>query len=451
MFLRRKRLMALLVLGVNHRTASLTVRDRLAFAEERYGEALQHGRNTCGLNELAMLSTCNRTELYAAHDKVDSEALLQWLAGQAGLPVEELRPCIYQYEDEAAARQMMRVACGLDSLVLGEPQILGQLKHAFSEARAVKSLGAELGRLFEHTFAVAKRVRTETAIGQNPVSVAYAAVAMAKHIFSDMRENRVLLIGAGRTIELVARHLLEVGVAHIVVANRTLARAETVARSCAGEAILLSEIPDYLPRTDIVISSTASTLPILGKGAVERALRKRKHRPMFMVDIAVPRDIEPEVGKLADVYLYTVDDLQQVIQENLRSREGAAQEAEHLIEAGAAEYMYQLRALDSVEVLKQFRGQAEAARELELAKATRALASGQDPQQVLQAMARSLTRKLVHEPTVNVRKATAEGRNEVADWLRELYSLRPEGTAKAPADAHSSNVATVTHLRRDNG
>lgn len=438
--------MALLVLGVNHRTASLTVRERLAFAEERYGEALQHGRTACGLSELAMVSTCNRTELYAADENPDAEMLLHWLADQRGLAVDELRSCIYLYRDEAAARHMMRVACGLDSLVLGEPQILGQLKQAFSEARAIKALGTELGRLFEHTFAVAKRVRTDTAIGQNPVSVAYAAVAMAKHIFTDMRENRVLLIGAGRTIELVARHLREVGVAEIVVANRTLERAESVARGCAGEAIVLTEIHDYLPRADIIISSTASPLPILGKGAVERALRKRKHRPIFMVDIAVPRDIEPEVGKLDDVYLYTVDDLQQVIQENVRSREGAAQEAEHLIEAGAADYMYQLRALDAVAVLKQFRSQAESTRDLELAKAMRALESGQDPQQVLQAMARSLTRKLVHEPTVKVRKATAEGRNEVADWLRELYSLRPLDTT---APAASSTLATVTPLRRD--
>lgn len=442
--------MALMVLGVNHRTASLTVRERLAFAEECYGEVLREGRQACGLSELAVLSTCNRTELYAADAEIDAETLLRWLADHRGLSVDSLRPCIYQHEDEAAARHMMRVACGLDSLVLGEPQILGQLKDAFSEARAAGCLGLELGRLFEHSFAVAKRVRTDTAIGENPVSVAYAAVAMAKHIFSDMRENRALLIGAGRTIELVARHLHEVGVAHIIVANRTLERAQTVARSCAGEAILLSEIPEYLPRTDIIISSTASPLPILGKGAVERALRKRKHRPMFMVDIAVPRDIEPEVAKLDDVYLYTVDDLHQVIQENVRSREGAAQEAEHLIEAGAADYMYQLRARDAVAVLKQFRSQAETARDVELAKAMRALANGQDPEQVLQSMARGLTRKLVHEPTVRVRKATAEGRNEVADWLRELYSLRPETAPDLKESSGPGQLASVTRLRRNN-
>lgn len=444
--------MALLVLGVNHRTASLSVRERLAFAEERYGEALRAGRAACKLSELALVSTCNRTEFYAADDNADPETLLLWLADERGIAIEELRPCIYQYQDEAAARHMMRVACGLDSLVLGEPQILGQLKQAFTQARATKALGAELGRLFEHCFAVAKRVRTDTAIGQNPVSVAYAAVAMAKHIFSDMRDNRVLLIGAGRTIELVARHLREVGVADIVVANRTLARAEAVARNCAGEAILLTEIHDYLPRADIIISSTASPLPILGKGAIEQALRKRKHRPMFMVDIAVPRDIEPEVGKLDDVYLYTVDDLQQVIADNVRSREGAAQEAEHLIEAGAADYMSQLRALDAVTVLRQFRSQAESTRDLELAKALRALETGQDPRQVLQTMARGLTRKLVHEPTVNLRKATADGREEVADWLRELYNLRPDAPSDSVADANPdrpANVASVTPLHRD--
>ncbi|MAL99790.1 MAG: glutamyl-tRNA reductase [Alteromonadaceae bacterium] len=439
--------MSVLVLGVNHRTASVAVRERLAVSEEQCARVLQSGRQICGLRELAVLSTCNRTEVYAADEAPDGEALLQWLAAEQGIPMDALRPCIYQYEGEAAARHMMRVASGLDSLVLGEPQILGQLKDAFSHARAAQSLGTELGRLFEHTFGVAKRVRTDTAIGENPVSVAYAAVAMAKHIFSDMAQSRALLIGAGRTIELVARHLREVGVAHIVVANRTLERAERVARSCAGEAILLSEIPDNLARADIVISSTASPLPILGKGAVERALRKRKHKPMFMVDIAVPRDIESEVARLDDVYLYTVDDLQQVIQDNVRSREGAAQEAEHLIEAGAADYMYQLRALDSVAVLKQFRSQAERARDVELAKASRALASGQNPEQVLQLLARALTRKLVHEPTVSVRRAAADGRTEVADWLRELYNLQHEEGA-AQVETELDKLASVTPLHR---
>ncbi|MDX1633505.1 MAG: glutamyl-tRNA reductase [Marinobacter sp.] len=425
--------MALLTLGINHRTAPVELRERVAFTPERMSEAFAELRLASGASEAAILSTCNRTELYLAGDDDCAAAVLRWLSGFHGLAPADLENALYIYRDTEAVRHMMRVAAGLDSMVLGEPQILGQLKDAYALAREHGASGTFLSRLFEQSFSVAKRVRTETAIGENPVSVAYAAVNMAHHIFSDMSRNRALLIGAGKTIELVARHLADAGVRDFLVANRTLERAQALAEEHGGRGILLSEIPAVLKDVDIVISSTASPLPILGKGAVERALKKRKHRPYFMVDIAVPRDIEPEVAKLDDVYLYTVDDLRQVIEENVRSREGAAREAENLITAGAQDFLSQLRALDAVATLKQFRQRAELLRDAETEKALRALRNGGDPETLLRSLARGLTNKLLHEPSVQVRKATAEGRVEVTNWLRELHQLEiQEDTTPSP-------------------
>eukprot|EP00163_Fabomonas_tropica_P023215 TRINITY_DN4050_c0_g5_i1.p1 TRINITY_DN4050_c0_g5~~TRINITY_DN4050_c0_g5_i1.p1 ORF type:complete len:430 (+),score=64.54 TRINITY_DN4050_c0_g5_i1:790-2079(+) len=415
--------MALVTLGINHRTAPVELRERIAFTPERMSEAFAELRAASGASEAAILSTCNRTELYLAGDDDCAPMVLRWLSGFHDLEAGELEQAIYVHRDADAVRHMMRVAAGLDSMVLGEPQILGQLKDAYSLSRDNGASGSFLSRLFEQTFSVAKRVRTQTAIGENPVSVAYAAVSMAHHIFADMSRNKALLIGAGKTIELVARHLADAGVRDFIVANRTLERAQTLASAHGGKGILLNEIPDYLHDVDIIISSTASPLPILGKGAVERALKKRKHRPYFMVDIAVPRDIEPEVSSLADVYLYTVDDLRQVIEENIRSREGAAREAENLVTAGVQDFLNQLRALDAVSTLKQFRQRAETLRDVETEKALRSLRNGGDPETVLRSLARGLTNKLLHEPSVQVRKATTEGRTEVTEWLRELHQL----------------------------
>lgn len=431
--------MTLWVLGVNHRTASVGVRERVAFLPQSMTLALQAACDVPGICEMAILSTCNRTELYCVTDTASTRIVRDWLARYQGLDAALMRDIFYEFRDERAVAHMMRVASGLDSMVLGEPQILGQMKDTYAQARQSGTLGSELGRLFEQVFAVAKRVRTETAIGENPVSVAYAAVSMARHIFSDMRETRALLIGAGSTIELVARHLREIGVRQIIVANRTLTRGQALADTLGAQAIVLGDIPLHLHTADIVIASTASQLPILGKGAVEQALRQRKHRPMFMVDIAVPRDIEPEVGRLNDVYLYTVDDLKQVIEENIKSREGAAREAEHLVESGAADYMRQLKALESVSTLRQFRDTAEQWRDLELEKALRALRRGNDPEAVLRMMARGLTNKLLHAPTVQVRKASAEGRSEATDWLRELFMLDSE----TPCNDASSSTDSV--------
>jgi len=422
--------MALLALGINHKTAPVDVRERVAFAPEKLAQALHEARQHARLSEVAILSTCNRTELYGSTSELEgTRALLEWLGQYHDLDVDELQRCSYAYRDEEVVRHMMRVACGLDSLVLGEPQILGQLKSAFSVSQAEGLVSVELGRLFRSTFSVAKEVRTRTAIGQNPVSVAYAAVSLAQHIFADLGQSRALLIGAGETIELVARHLARAGVQQITVANRTLARALAVAEEFNGHAIELNQIPDELPRTDILIASTASQLPILGKGAVEAALKKRKHRPIFMVDIAVPRDIEPQVGELDDVYLYTVDDLKEVIEENQRERQSAARDAENIIEAGALAYMRSLRELDAVETLTQLRQSAHETAASELAKAQRQLANGKPAEEVLQRLAHGLTNKLLHQPTVQLRRASAEGRDDLLQLVHELYQLTPSDSS----------------------
>jgi glutamyl-tRNA reductase len=418
--------MALLALGINHKTAPVEVRERVTFAPEKLAQALHEARLHACLSEVAILSTCNRTELYCSTSELEgSRALLEWLGRYHGLDVEELQRCSYAYWDDEAVRHMMRVACGLDSLVLGEPQILGQLKSAFSVSQAEGLVSVELGRLFRSTFSVAKNVRTQTAIGQNPVSVAYAAVNLAQHIFADLGKSRALLIGAGETIELVARHLKRAGVQQITVANRTLARALTLAEEFNGRAIELAQIPDELPHTDILIASTASQLPILGKGAVETALKKRKHRPIFMVDIAVPRDIEPQVGDLDDVYLYTVDDLKEVIEENQRERQSAARDAETIIDAGALEYMRRLRELDAVDMLTLLRRTAHDTAAQELEKAQRLLANGKPAEEVLQRLAHGLTNKLLHQPTVQLRRASADGRDDLLQLVQELYQLTP--------------------------
>ena len=405
--------MTLLALGINHRTASVAVREQVAFSPAQLDTALAELRNLPQISEAAVLSTCNRTELYCVTDAAGEQAVLNWLGRFHNLRVDELTRCAYHYLDNDAARHLMRVAVGLDSMVLGEPQILGQLKDAYQQARESKGLGGELERLFQHTFAVAKQVRTETGIGKNPVSVAYAAVSMASRIFDDFSRSRALLIGAGETIELVARHLHEAGVRQLTVANRTRERAELVAGPLGGTAITLQEIPDALEHADIVISSTAAPLPILGKGMVERALKKRRHRPVFMVDIAVPRDIEPEVGELADVFLYTVDDLEEVIQENRRHRQVAADQAESLIEHGVGSWQHARRIRNGGELIRDYRQHGEALRDLSRDQALERLARGEDPAKVIERLAHQLTNRLLHQPTQAIRDAASEEHHEL--------------------------------------
>lgn len=415
--------MAFIALGINHKTASVAVRERVAFSPEQLVEALRQLCRVVGSREAAILSTCNRSELYLETETARPEAVLNWLAEFHQVSVDDLHACAYVHQDDQAVRHMMRVACGLDSLVLGEPQILGQIKSAYAVAREAGTLGPLLGRLFQATFSTAKTVRTDTAIGENPVSVAYAAVSLAKQIFTDLGHSQALLVGAGETITLVARHLHEQGVKKIVVANRTLERATQLASEFGAQAILLSDIPDALVKSDIVISSTASQLPILGKGAVERALKLRKHKPIFMVDIAVPRDIEPQVGDLDDVYLYSVDDLHEVVTENLKSRQGAAKAAEELVVQGTSDFMQRLRELEAVDVLRAYRQQGERLRDEELARVQRALANGTPPEEALMQLARGLTNKLLHTPSVQIKRLSADGRCEALAVAQELFGL----------------------------
>ncbi len=424
--------MAFLALGINHKTASVDVRERVAFTPEQLVEALQQLCRITPSREAAILSTCNRSELYLEQDQLESDAVLAWLANYHHLSLDELRACAYVHTDDEAVRHMMRVASGLDSMVLGEPQILGQMKSAYAVAREAGTVGPLLGRLFQATFSTAKTVRTDTAIGENPVSVAFAAVSLAKQIFSDLNRSQALLIGAGETITLVARHLHEQVIKRIVVANRTLERASILAEQFGAHAVLLSEIPQELINSDIVISSTASQLPILGKGAVENALRLRKHKPMFMVDIAVPRDIEAQVGELDDVYLYTVDDLHEVVAENLKSRQGAAMAAEELVSSGAGDFMLRLRELAAVDVLRAYRQQAERLRDEELLKAQRLLANGSSADEVLAQLARGLTNKLLHAPSVQLKKLSAEGRIDALTVAQELFALDESAPHKGP-------------------
>jgi glutamyl-tRNA reductase len=425
--------MGLLALGINHKTANLALRERLAFAPEQMSEALNDALAEARLSEVVILSTCNRTEMFVVvEDEVvhgensHDHRALQWLAAYHHVPMLELKDYCYLYHEQDALRHMMQVSSGLDSMVLGEPQIFGQMKSAFAVARESQTVGAELSRVFPHVFSIAKKVRTDTAIGENPVSVAFAAVNLAQHIFSDLRQTRALLIGAGETIELVARHLSENGVTSMVVANRTLGNARELALRFGAEAVMLSEIPEQLVNVDIVISSTGSQLPILGKGAVEHALKQRKHRPILMVDIAVPRDIEEQVGELNDIYLYSVDDLTQIIDENKRSRESEARKADTIIDDGVGAYQQQVRTLDVVSTLKAFRSQAEQTRDVELEKALKQLAKGESAERVLTQLARALTNKLIHTPSIQMKKASAQGREELIAWTHDLFDLKPD-------------------------
>lgn len=415
--------MPLIALGINHRTAPVDIRERVAFPPERLSEALRELTHLPQVHEAAILSTCNRTEIYCGLEENAHTGVVEWLGHYHKLNAEQLQPYLYVYPEQDAVRHMFRVAAGLDSMILGEPQILGQMKTAYQSAVDAGTLDLQLNKLFQHTFAVAKQIRTDTAIGASPVSVAFAAVSLARQIFGDLSKQTALLIGAGETIELAARHLADHKLGRMIVANRTVERAHTLAAEFNGYAIALSEMPTHLAEADIVISSTASQLPILGKGAVERALKQRKHRPVFMVDIAVPRDIEPEVAQLDDVYLYTVDDLQEVIQENLKSRQEAAVQAEEIIDVQCAHFLGWLRSLDAVSTIRDFRVQADMTRDEVLEKARQLLAQGKDPEQALQFLAHTLTNKLIHTPSANLRQAGFEGRSDLIQAARELLGL----------------------------
>jgi len=416
--------MTILTLGLNHNSAPVSVRERLAFPTESLKEALSELVRLPKVEEAAILSTCNRTEVYCGAATAELDQIIDWIARQHCLRREEFHPYLYAHTDAGTIRHMFRVACGLDSMILGEPQILGQMKTAYQTAAEAGTLGKTLSKLFHHTFSAAKKVRTDTAIGSSPVSVAFAAVRLAQRIFDDLKEQTAILIGAGETIELTARHLHEQGVGEIVIANRTFERAHALAAQFNGFAIALAELPQHLAKADIVVSSTASQLPILGKGSVESALKARKHRPMFMVDLAVPRDIEPEVGQLRDVYLYTVDDLRNTIEEGMRSRQEAAKQAEEIIDTEVGHFLAWMRAQGATDTLREFRSQAERMRDDALNNALRALKNGKPPEQALSLLANALTNKLIHLPSTQIKQAAADERQDLIDAVRELFQLK---------------------------
>lgn len=415
--------MHLLTLGLNHQTAPIEIRERAAFGPDTIQQALADLTQSVGASEAAILSTCNRTEIYCGQEIENCEGVFAWLSGHSGLGPDELKKSVYQYPDEAAVRHAFRVASGLDSMVLGEPQILGQMKDAFHTASSVGATGKVLNRLFQHTFNVAKQVRTDTAIGENAVSVAYTGVNLARRLFADLSDQSVLLIGAGETIELVARHLRQNRVKQIVIANRSIDKARTLASEVDSEAITLAEIPHRLHQADIVVTSTASTLPILGKGAIEAALKARRHSPMFILDLAVPRDVEPEVSQLRDAYLYTIDDLKTLADENRELRSQAAEAAENIIDFQVVKFMRWMRSLDSVPAIRSFRDGLNNLKQIELERALKRLEKGEDPSAVLEQFARDFSNKVAHQPSQVLRQADIEGNAAIISAAKKLFDL----------------------------
>ena len=418
--------MAVWALGLNHNTAPLDLRGRFAFALDAIAPALkglreQHVRHP----EAAILSTCNRTEVYCASEQVQVDHTLGWLARSGHVPVDALRQHTYTLQGGQTARHAFRVASGLDSMVLGEPQILGQLKSAVRAAEDAGALGSTLGQLFQRSFAVAKQVRSSTEIGAHSISMAAAAVRLASNLFEDLGRTRVLFIGAGEMIELAATHFAARQPQAIAIANRTLERGEKLAGRFGAQVIRLADLPERLHEFDIIVSCTASTLPILGLGAVERTLKKRRHRPMFMVDLAVPRDIEPEVAQLDDVYLYTVDDLAQVVQTGQASRQAAVAQAEVIIDAGVQSFMHWLDQRDPaggvVPLIRQLNAQADEWRAIEIARARKRLAKGEDVEAVLEALSRGLTQKMLHGAMAELHGAAPEARDGTTQAIERLF------------------------------
>ncbi len=437
----------LVALGINHQTAPVALRERVAFAEDALPSALNALRALPGIHEVALLSTCNRTELYALTED-DGALLADWLATrpqESGQPGDTLHDYLYRHRDGEAVRHLFRVATGLDSLVLGEPQILGQVKQAWSVARAAGTLGNRLDRLFQQAFVAAKRARTDTRIGANPVSVASAAARLAEESFARPSDCTILLIGAGETIELTALHLSQAKAKRLLFANRTLAHAQELATRHGGVALPLTELDRHLSEADIVFSATASREPILHREQVLNALRKRRHRPMLLMDLAVPRDIAPDVAELRDVFLYSIDDLERVIEDNRRSRREAADAAETIVEMQVARYVETLAATAYHGPLKQLRAHGEIARDESLAKAQQLLASGQDPAQVLQQLAHALTNRLLHAPTAALREAALNGDADIMRAAEKLFPHKP----LSQADHHELHLEPVTHSEHD--
>ena len=424
--------MSVFALGLNHTTAPLDLRGRFTFAPEQLGGALHAFRHRLQRDsEVAIVSTCNRTELYVGADTNVVAPAVEWLAAIGGVESHVLRDHAYVLEGSSAARHAFRVASGLDSMVLGEPQILGQLKQAVREADSAGTLGTTLQQMFQRSFAVAKEVRTSTEIGSHSISMAAAAVRLAARLFEDLHDTRVLFVGAGEMIELAATHFAARRPKSMAVANRSLDRGERLAGRLGAEALRLADLPSRLAEFDIVVSSTASTLPIIGLGAVERALKARRHRPMFMVDLAVPRDIEPEVARLSDVYLYTVDDLSALVQSAGERREAAVAQAEAIIEVGVRSFVHWLEQRGGVPLIQALHAQTDDWRAVEVARAKKLLAGGEDVAVVLEALSRGLTQKMLHGTLAELRSVEGEQRAQLAETVSRLF-LRQ--STRAPTD-----------------
>ncbi len=412
--------MALFTLGLNHRTAPLAVREQLAFHAEELRRALVDLAGAGCVHEAAILSTCNRTELYV--EAAAPQAVGAWLADYRRLPLHAVEPYLYTYPERQAVGHAFRVASGLDSMVLGEPQVLGQMKESVRIAREVGTLGTTLDKLFQHGFSAAKDVRSTTAIGANIVSMAAAAVRLAERIFENIADQRVLFIGAGEMIALCATHFAAHQPKEIVIANRSIDRGRALADRFAASAIRLEDIGERLAEFDIIVSCTASQLPIIGLGLVERAVRARRHRPMFMVDLAVPRDDEVEVGKLDDVFLYTVDDLAQIVESGVESRQSAVEDAEAIIAAHVDTFLLWLQTRETVPVIRSLRDSAERARRHEMEHALKLLAKGNDPARVLEQLSHRLTNKFLHAPTCELNQADSD-RGELQALVARLFHL----------------------------
>jgi len=413
---------AVFTFGLNHASAPLAVRERVALPGELLRPALDALRNTWGaaVREAAILSTCNRTEIYCAAQPQVAEQLPAWLADFHRVKPSCLQPHLYRHQNNEAVRHAFRVASGLDSMVLGEPQILGQMKDAVRTADAAGSLGTLLHQLFQRTFSVAKEVRSQTAIGANSVSMAAAAVRLAERVFGDLGQAHILFIGAGEMMELCGTHFAAAHPRSMMVANRTLERADRLAARLSAGAMKLGQLPERLAEFDVVVSCTASSLPILGLGMVERAARLRRHRPMVMVDLAVPRDIEAEVGRLDDVYLYCVDDLGRMVQSGVDARRAAVVQAEAIIEARVQNFMHWLQKREMVPVIRDMHEASENLRQMELERARKLLARGESPEQVLEQLAHGLTQKFMHGPLSALNRAEESERAQLLQWLPQL-------------------------------
>ena len=421
--------MTVIALGINHNTAPVSLREKVAFTPDALTEAFASLQLVDAVDASVVLSTCNRTELYLQLGCAlpNHDSLVRWLADFHQCDFDELSEHTYIHKDNAALNHIMRVASGLDSLILGEPQILGQVKQAVSDAKRHDALTSQFQRIFDHTFQVAKKVRTDTDIGANAVSVAFAAVQLAKQIFGNLAHSRVLLIGAGETIDLVAKHLHEQGAINIDVANRTIGKAQEIAALFDGQAMTLNQLPSHLPQADIIISSTASQLPLIGKGMVEHALEQRKHKPMLMIDIAVPRDIEGEVAKLDEVYLYTVDDLQHIVAQNLANREQAAEQAQVMIDEQINMVTQWQQAQNNVDVVKSYRDSQIQIRDSLLTKAIAQIEDGQDPKAVLAAFSHKLSNQMMHGPTKALAQVAQLQDNHTLEILTDALNLDVEG------------------------